>query len=59
MYGIIGSAVVLGIIPFSLFRKGSIKNFKGEKIEIEPKKKGVYRTLIGGTLFIAVIMKKK
>ena len=51
MYGIIGSAVVLGIILFSFFKRGAIKNFKGQIIEIEPKKKGIYRTLIGGTLF--------
>ncbi len=51
MYGIIGSAVVLGIVLFSFFKKGSVKNYLGEKIEIEPKKKGIYRTLIGGTIF--------
>ena len=51
MYGIIGSAVVLGIILFSFFKKGTIKNYLGEKIIIEPKKKGIYRTLIGGTIF--------
>lgn len=51
MYGIIGSAVVLGIILFSLFKKGTIKNYLGEKIELEAKKKGVYRTIIGGVIF--------
>ena len=51
MYGIIGSAVVLGVILFSFFKKGVIKNYLGEKIMIEPKKKGLYRTIIGGTIF--------
>ncbi|TJY35919.1 DUF6691 family protein [Pontimicrobium aquaticum] len=51
MYGIIGSAVVLGIILFSFFKKGTIKNYLGDKIEIEPKKKGFYRTIIGGIIF--------
>lgn len=51
MYGIIGSAVVLGIILFRLFNSGAIKSYLGEKIQIEPKKKGFYRTLIGGTIF--------
>ena len=51
MYGIIGSAVVLGIILFRLFNSGAIKDYLGEKINIEPKKKGFYRTLIGGTIF--------
>ncbi len=51
MYGVIGSAVITGMILFYFFRKGSIKNYLGNKIEIEPKKKGIYRTLVGGTLF--------
>lgn len=51
MYGIIGSAVVLGVILFTFFKKGTIKNYLGEKIMIEPKKKGFYRTIIGGTIF--------
>lgn len=51
MYGVIGSAVVLGIILFRLFNKGVIKNYLGNKINIEPKKKGFYRTIIGGTIF--------
>ncbi len=51
MYGVIGSAVITGMILFYFFRNGSIKNYLGNKIEIEPKKKGLYRTLVGGTLF--------
>lgn len=51
MYGVIGSAVITGMILFYFFRNGSIKNYLGNKIEIEPKKKGIYRTLVGGTLF--------
>ena len=51
MFGVIGSAVVLGIILFYFFNTGKIKNYLGEKIQIEPKKKGFYRTLIGGTIF--------
>ena len=51
MYGIIGSAVVLGVIMFFLFKKGTIKDYKGKLIEIEPKKKGFARTIIGGTIF--------
>ncbi|MCK0109976.1 YeeE/YedE family protein [Flavobacteriaceae bacterium S0825] len=51
MYGIIGSAVILGVILFSFFKKGVIKNYLGKKIMIEPKKKGFYRTIIGGTIF--------
>lgn len=51
MYGVIGSAVITGIVLFYFFKKGTIKNYLGEQITIEPKKKGLYRTLIGGTLF--------
>ena len=51
MYGIIGSAVVLGVIIFRFFNSGAIKDYMGRQILIEPKKKGFYRTLIGGTIF--------
>ena len=51
MYGIIGSAVVLGIILFHFFKNGAIKDYLGRQIEIEPKKKGFARTIIGGTIF--------
>ena len=51
MYGIIGSAVVIGVILFYFFKKGSIKDYKGKLIEIEPKKKGFARTILGGTIF--------
>lgn len=51
MYGVIGSAVVLGIILFYFFRKGSIKTYVGEKITIEPKKKGFSRNMLGGIIF--------
>ncbi len=51
MYGIIGSAVMTGMILFYFFNKGSIKNYMGDKVEIEPKKKGGLRNIIGGTIF--------
>jgi len=51
MYGIIGSAVILGVIIMYLMKSGSIKDYMGQVIQIEPKKKGIYRTLIGGTIF--------
>ncbi len=51
MYGVIGSAVITGMILFYFFRKGSIKNYLGNKIEIEPKKKGFSRNIIGGIIF--------
>jgi uncharacterized membrane protein YedE/YeeE len=51
MFGIIGSAVILGIILFHFFNKGTIKDYLGRPIEIEPKKKGFARNIIGGTIF--------
>jgi hypothetical protein len=51
MYGIIGSAVILGMIMMLLFRKKVIKTFEGKDIIVPPKKKGIYRNLLGGILF--------
>lgn len=51
MFGIIGSAVVVSMAFMQLFKSGSIKNFKGENIITKEKKKGLIRTLVGGTIF--------
>jgi len=51
MYGVIGSAVVIGIVLMYLFKNETLKTYKGEAIIVAPKKKGVYRNLIGGTIF--------
>lgn len=51
MYGIIGSAVAIGMISMLLFRKKVVKTFEGNDIHVPPKKKGLYRNLLGGTLF--------
>jgi uncharacterized membrane protein YedE/YeeE len=51
MFGIIGSAVVISMVLMQLFEKEKIKNFKGEKIITKEKKKGLIRTLVGGTIF--------
>ncbi len=51
MYGIIGSAVGVSMILMYLFKKGVIKDYLGNKINIKEKKKGFIRTLIGGTIF--------
>lgn len=51
MYGIIGSAVLVGLIGTQWIKKTQAKDFNGEPILIQPKEKGVYRTLIGGALF--------
>ena len=51
MYGIIGSAVLIGMVSMLLFRKKVVKTFEGKDIHVSPKKKGLYRNLLGGTLF--------
>jgi uncharacterized membrane protein YedE/YeeE len=51
MFGVIGSAVVLGAIVMFLIKKGVIKSYQGERIDIEPKKKGVSRNILGGIIF--------
>ncbi|MEO8414469.1 MAG: DUF6691 family protein [Ginsengibacter sp.] len=50
MYGVIGSAVVTGIISVFIIKKFNIKTIYGEKIELHPKKfnKG---QIYGGLIF--------
>jgi len=51
MYGIIGSAVVLGIIAIQIIKKYKLNSFYGAAITISPKEKSYSRYLIGGSLF--------
>lgn len=51
MYGIIGSALFLGVIIIQIIKKFNIKSFYGEQIKFFPKEKGVYRYLLGGIIF--------
>ena len=51
MYGVIGSAVALGIVMVYLFKRGKIKTYLGHKISVAPKKSGFSRNIIGGTIF--------
>jgi uncharacterized membrane protein YedE/YeeE len=51
MYGIIGTAVVLGIIVTQFIKRKSVKSFTGDEISYNDKDKSVPRYLIGGTLF--------
>ena len=51
MYGIIGSALALGIVIIQLIKRFKLKSFYGETIIIPDKAKSFYRYSIGGTLF--------
>lgn len=51
MYGIIGTAVALGVAGVALIKKYHIRDLEGNPILFHPKEKSVARYLIGGTLF--------
>ncbi|WP_124980664.1 DUF6691 family protein [Nonlabens xiamenensis] len=51
MYGIIGSALVLGIIGVQLIKRKDVKPISGKQMSLQPKEKGVYRYLLGGIIF--------
>lgn len=51
MYGVIGSAVLLGVIIVQLIKKNQTKDINGDEIIIPPKNKNVIRYLIGGIFF--------
>ena len=51
MYGIIGVAVVMGITGVALIKKFRIRDFNNHLIRFEPKEKGVFRYIAGGTIF--------
>jgi len=51
MYGVIGSAVILGALLIFLVKKSKLKSIEGEDIEIKSKDFGITRYLVGGTFF--------
>lgn len=51
MYGIIGSALVVGVILVLWIKKSKVKSFSGEPISIPDKEKSFTRYIVGGTLF--------
>jgi hypothetical protein len=51
MYGIIGTAVVLGAILVALIKKWKGKTITGEPIKFNPKNMSIPRYLIGGSIF--------
>lgn len=51
MFGVIGSAVILGAILVQVFKRSAIKSVTGEALKFEPKQKSILRYLIGGSLF--------
>lgn len=51
MYGIIGSAVVLGTGITALIKKTKFKDMYGSDIQFTPKKQTIARYLLGGIIF--------
>jgi uncharacterized membrane protein YedE/YeeE len=51
MYGIIGTAVTVGVIGVALIKKFKIRDFHGNPILFHPKEKSVTRYLVGGSIF--------
>lgn len=51
MYGIIGSALLLGVIGIQVIKRKKAKDFNGEEIQFSPKAKSFSRYMFGGIIF--------
>lgn len=51
MYGVIGSAVVIGMVITFYIKRTGMKSFDGEPIVINPKQRGITRYILGGIIF--------
>ena len=51
MYGVIGMAVVFGIITIYLIKRSRLKDAQGEEISVSTQDPGYARNLIGGSIF--------
>lgn len=51
MYGIIGSALALGVLIIQGIKRFRLKTFYGDAIKITDKEKGVKRYMYGGIIF--------
>ncbi len=51
MYGVIGTAIVIGLISVQLIKRFKVKDIEGKEIKFEPKAFSISRYLFGGTIF--------
>ena len=51
MFGIIGTAVVTGIVVIQIIKRSKIKDSQGQYIQVVEQDPGYARNLIGGTIF--------
>ena len=51
MYGVIGSAILVGIVSVWLIKRFNAKSLSGETISLVPKNRSITRYLAGGIIF--------
>ena len=51
MYGIIGSALIIGVLGIQLIKRKKMKDLNGEEIQFIPKNKSFSRYMFGGIIF--------
>jgi len=51
MFGIIMTAIFVGVIGIQIYKKNNVKGFDGTLISIPDKEKGFKNYIIGGTIF--------
>ena len=51
MYGIIGTALAIGVVSTLIIKRNNIKSFYGEEVKFIPKEKGFTRYMLGGIIF--------
>ncbi len=51
MYGVIGTAVIVGALGILLLKRSGVKAVTGNDLKLTPKKMEVPRLLLGGTIF--------
>ena len=51
MFGVIGSAVVFGILAIQFIKRTKLKDYNGNLISVSTQEPGYARNLIGGTIF--------
>lgn len=51
MFGVIGSAVLFGILTIQFIKRTKLKDYNGKQISVSTQEPGYARNLIGGTIF--------
>lgn len=51
MYGVIGSAIAVGILLIQLIKRTNMRSLQGSEISFTPKNRSIARYLLGGIIF--------